>query len=368
MNEQLKGWMNLQTNLEEYALAEFPEDTIEGTIPANSIILLTGDPKAGKSFVAQSWAHSVATGADWLGKKVIPGGVAWVNPDGEHPKFLWERFAALDNYTGIKVKHGETLAAIETFKVGNEQACENLLAGVREGLKLVIIDTLAAAAGTSNLSNQNEFAPIADFAKEIVKAGENHGTSVIWIHHTTKNDDTGVSGSQQILAMASKHFAVKNQKGVISLIVKANRHSQAGELTSLAIEEVEIENGRNSAVIVSGDRSRKRTSPKLQTALEAIRKEGNYEPGEQIPKAIFAKELVALGIGLSTAYRALVAATEDGILMEHPSGKQMAYSFPVSQTFSNSEMGNTQDTFPPLPESLGSGIGKKGEVEEMETF
>jgi hypothetical protein len=33
MNSELKGWMSQQTNLAEYALAEFPEDTIEGLLP-----------------------------------------------------------------------------------------------------------------------------------------------------------------------------------------------------------------------------------------------------------------------------------------------------------------------------------------------
>ncbi len=368
MNEQLKGWMSQQTNLADFALAEFPEHTIEGIVPANSIILLTGDPKAGKSFIAQSWAHSVATGSEWFGRKVISGGVAWVNPDGEHPKFLWERFSALENYTGEKIAYGETLAAIETFQVSNENQKENLLTGVREGLKLVIIDTLAAAAGTSNLSNQNEFAPIADFSKELIKAGGEHGTSVIWLHHTTKTDSRGVSGSQQILAMASQHYSVTNKKGFVILALEANRHGEAGLELPLAIESVELDSGRTSAVIVSGDRHNKKTTPRMRAALEAILKEGNYEPGEEIPKAQFAKELQTQGIKSSTAYRGLVTATEDGLLIEHPSGKQMAYSFPVFQNFPNAEMGKTQEPFPPFPESLGSGIGKKEQQEETETF
>ena len=368
MNEQLKGWISQQTNLEDYALAEFPQDTIDGIIPANSIILLSADPKAGKSFVAQSWAHSVATGTPWLGRDVLRGGVAWVNPDGEHPRFLWERFTALERYTGEKIPYKESLATLETFQISNSQQKENLMNGVQAGIKLVIIDSMAAAAGSMNLSNQNEFFEIGQFSKELILAGEKHGTSVVWICHTTKSDPEGISGSQQILAAASQHYSITNKKGLITLKLQKNRHGAADIDIPLVIETTELENGRTAGVIVSGDKARLKTTPNNRKAIEAILKLGVYEPGEQIPKATFAKELQAQGVSGSTAYRTLVGAVEDGLLVEHPSGKQMAYSFPVSQSFPKENLGEAQTTFSPLPEPLSSGIEKKGTDNLMEFF
>jgi hypothetical protein len=102
--------------------------------------------------------------------------------------------------------------------------------------------------------------------------------------------------------------------------------------------------------------------------LEAIRNSGEYEPGEQIPKATFAKEFVSQGIGSATAYRALVTAAEDGLLLEHPSGKQMAYSFPISQSFPKEELRKAQDNFSSSPEPLSSGNEKEGDASEMDVF
>jgi hypothetical protein len=368
MNSELKGWMSQQTNLAEYALAEFPEDTIEGVIAANSIVMLGADPKTGKSLVAQSWAHSVATGTPWLGREVSAGGVAWVNPDGEHPKFLWERFNALERYTGEPIAYGETLSAIITFQLGNEQHRENLLNGARANLKLVIIDTLAAAAGSANLSNQHEVAPIVEFTKQLLLAGEQNGLSVIWIHHTTKSDPQGLSGSQQIGAFVSQHYSLTNKRDFLTLKLEKDRHGAAGLEIPLAIESTELENGRTSAVIVSGDRTRQKTSPGIRKALMAILNSGEYEPGELIPKSTFVKELIAQEISSSSAYRALTDAVEDGLLVEHPNGKQMAYSFPNSQSSPKEELRKTQDNFPPSPEPLSSGIGKKGKANEMDVF
>jgi hypothetical protein len=368
MNEQLKGWMSLQTNLADYAHIEFPKDTIDGVIAASSIIILAAEPKAGKSMLAQSWAHSVSTGTPWLNREVLQGGVAWVNPDGEHGKFLWERFNALERYTGEEISYGETLAAIETFQLSNEQHKENLLAGARSDLKLVIIDTLAAAAGSANLSNQHEVAPIAEFSKELIKAGERNGLSVVWLHHTTKTDPRGLSGSQQIGALVSQHYSLTNKRGFLTLALEKDRHGAAGLEIPLAIETTELENDRTSAVIVLGGRARQKTSPKCRKALETIRDSGEYVIGEQIPKATFAKELVAHGISSSTAYRTLVDATEDGLLAEHPSGKIMAYSFPISQSLPKDKLGKPQEYFPSFPEPLSSGIGKKVEVESKEVL
>jgi RecA-family ATPase len=366
MNEQLKGWMGLQTNLAEYAHIELPEDTIDGVIAASSIIILAAEPKAGKSMLAQSWAHSVATGTPWLGREVVAGGVAWVNPDGEHGKFLWERFNALERFTGEEIAYGETLAAIETFQLNNEQHKENLLNGARANLKLVIIDTLAAAAGSANLSNQHEVAPIAEFSKQLVKAGEQSGLSVIWLHHTTKADTRGLSGSQQIGALVSQHYSLTNNKGFLNLTLEKDRHGTAGLQIPLSIENMELASGRKSGVIVSGDRTKPKTSEKKRKALEAIRTSGEYQSGEQIPKATFAKELEAQGISNSTAYRTLVEATEDGLLVEHPNGNQKAYSFPISQSSPKADLRKAQDNFPPSPEPLSSGSGKRDENEEME--
>jgi hypothetical protein len=368
MNEQLRGWISQQTNLADYALAEFPKDTIDGVIAASSIVILAAEPKAGKSMLAQSWAHSVATGTPWLGREVIPGGVAWVNPDGEHPKFLWERFNALEQYTGEKIAYEDTFAAIETFQLSNEQHRENLLNGARSNLKLVIIDAMAAAVGSANLSNQHEVFPIGAFSKELIAAGEGNGLSVIWIHHTTKADPEGISGSQQIGAFVSQHYALTNKKGFITLTLKKDRHGAAGREIPLAIESTDLDNGRTSGVIVAGDQTRPNISPKNRKALEAIQNSGEYEPGEQIPKATFAKEFVARGIAQATAYRALVAAAEDGLLLEHPSGKQMAYSFPISQSFSNEELRKAQNNFSSSPEPLSSGSEKEGHTSEMDLF
>lgn len=366
MNAELQGWIALQTNLEDFANTEFPEDTIQGILPANEIVILTGDPKAGKSLIAIHWAHAVATGTDWLGHKVTQGGVAWLNPDGEHPKFLWERFNALAEYSGTKIDYQTTFATIQQFQISNEQHRENLLAGVRSGISLVIIDTLAAAAGTANLSNQNEVFPINQFTKEVIMAAGEQGVTIVWLHHTTKTNNRGISGSQQILANVSRHFSVTKKGDKITLRVEANRHGEADTEIPLAIKAVDLENGRTVPVIVQSDHKNSKTTPRVRNALAEMSRMSDYEPGKEFAKAALVREFDSLGIPKTGAYNAIRAALEDGLLLEHSNGNSKALSFPVSQNFPNRNLGSSPELFPTSPESLDSGIGKKGNSQDEE--
>src|SRR5882724_10245738 len=59
-----------------------PTWLIDGLITADSLAVLYGSPGAGKSFVAQEWALSVAAGRQSLGRAVRQGDVAYVYAEG----------------------------------------------------------------------------------------------------------------------------------------------------------------------------------------------------------------------------------------------------------------------------------------------
>ena len=64
-----------------------PPMLIEGILPDRSLFLLSGKPKAGKSFLALDMAYSVRTGADVFGKYKVnrPGPVVYLAmEDGEY--------------------------------------------------------------------------------------------------------------------------------------------------------------------------------------------------------------------------------------------------------------------------------------------
>jgi hypothetical protein len=61
-----------------------PQWLIGGLAPADGLVVLYGEPGAGKSFVALDWGLSVATGAPWLGREVKQGEVVYIGRAGAY--------------------------------------------------------------------------------------------------------------------------------------------------------------------------------------------------------------------------------------------------------------------------------------------
>jgi hypothetical protein len=68
--------------LKEIADLPPPEWLIEDLVPEDGLVVLYGEPRAGKSFVALAWGLSVATGTPWLGHEVQSGEVVYIYAEG----------------------------------------------------------------------------------------------------------------------------------------------------------------------------------------------------------------------------------------------------------------------------------------------
>jgi hypothetical protein len=51
-------------------------------VPEDGLVVLYGEPRAGKSFLALDWGLSVATGVAWLGHQVKQGEVVYIYAEG----------------------------------------------------------------------------------------------------------------------------------------------------------------------------------------------------------------------------------------------------------------------------------------------
>src|SRR5258708_34501274 len=70
--------------LTDQEIANLPPITwrIDQYVPQGGLTFLYGPSAVGKSFLALSWAMAVATGAEWMGRKVTPGPVVYVAAEG----------------------------------------------------------------------------------------------------------------------------------------------------------------------------------------------------------------------------------------------------------------------------------------------
>src|SRR5215218_10231160 len=81
--------------------AELPEMEwlVEGLFEKDSIVSLFSPPGAGKSFLALSWAMSIASGRPWLGRPVSQGAVIYIASEG--PRGMRRRAAGWMRYHNV---------------------------------------------------------------------------------------------------------------------------------------------------------------------------------------------------------------------------------------------------------------------------
>ena len=119
---------------------------IAGVTPQGGLALLYGQPGIGKSFLALDWALSIATGQDWMDRRVQQGSVVYVYAEGAPG--LKRRIAAW------QATHGQSNCPLWTLprplEVSNGVVRSELLSAIQQAAitpRLLVVDTLARCFG-----------------------------------------------------------------------------------------------------------------------------------------------------------------------------------------------------------------------------
>jgi hypothetical protein len=335
LSNGFQDWFKLQKNLLDYRDCERETWLIDGVLPSGSIVFITGQPKSGKSLVAQHWAHSVATGNDWNGHVTQQGAVFYLYPDGEHPRYLADRFEALDIHTGQRVDYETALRFEDTFAISNQLHRDNVLQGLAfAGLRLVVIDTLAAASPGVDLNNAAAITEISDFAKAIVK-NSNAQTSVVIVLHSPKSNSNGVSGSTQIAAFASLIYGMETkgtngENKTYKLTAIQSRHTSGEYEDAFRAKLIQLE-GENTSIVLATTEPVTHSKTAYKNELEAFFPD--LEPGQWIQQSGFIKEIQSrLKISDSSARRWLTGATNAGVLHRDGNRRETRFCVPSPQS------------------------------------
>lgn len=181
----LEGWGLTAAQMKAQA-HDAPPALIEGLLPAAAVVLLAGEPGVGKSFVALSWAASVAAGAPWCGRAVSAGSgrVAYVLGEG-YLRF-GQRIEAWETTHGQQL--GEGLIFVDGARRGVDLADPEKAEELVEKLELfepdlVILDTFSMLAHVKSENDNAEIAKVFSVAHRIVSRT---GASVVIVHHLSK--------------------------------------------------------------------------------------------------------------------------------------------------------------------------------------
>lgn len=176
---------------------------VPGLLPAG-LSFLVAAPKMGKSWMALDLCLAVASGGEWLGRKVNQGPTLYLDLEDSANRAQARMRTLLDGFTAApETCTFRLLAPIlgpDLFKILDEWIAAN------PGAKVVCIDTfqkIKPATGKNETSYSADYricAPLQSWAQQ-------HNICVLLVHHTNKNKGStdifeGINGSQGLMGSA----------------------------------------------------------------------------------------------------------------------------------------------------------------------
>ena len=175
---------------------------VRGLLESDSLACLSGEPGAGKSFMALSWCFHIAAGLDWCGQRVKPGAVLYIC--GEGRRGIRRRLHALSIETGVPIDEKLLLSVSKTAaNLTSETGVDEVLSVVAEVVKrrgplsLICVDTLSRNFGAGD---ENSTADMQLFVAMLDRLREATGATVAVIHHVGRGDKGRGRGSSVLPA------------------------------------------------------------------------------------------------------------------------------------------------------------------------
>ena len=196
---------------------------IEGLIAMDSLAVLYGPPGAGKSFVAQEWALSVAAGTQSLGRDVRQGDVAYVYAEGGGG--MPGRLRAWRKDRGqLPVRFFGLPAPVEMTNAEEVRVLIEEMREARIAPALIVIDTLARCFGGGNENVQQDMNAFVRGCDVVRRAFA--GATVLVAHHTGW-DTSRERGSNALRAASDTMISLQSRGDMILLRVERQKDAPA---------------------------------------------------------------------------------------------------------------------------------------------
>jgi hypothetical protein len=241
-----------------------PEQLLNGILIANSLAVLVGAPEGGKTFLALSWALSIATGVPWCGRSVRRGPTLYVAAEGTGG--LGKRLRA---WKVANHRTGSTDARFVTVPVAMLDPAEHSRF-VREAIQtlpkppvLIILDTLNR---TFIGGDENSSKDMGEYVRAADRLREETGATVLIVHHAGW-DQTRERGSSVLRGAADTMMLLKTEDERITLTCTKQKdlpHFDSVELRLVKVAE--------SCVLLTADRAPQLSPDELtEKQVEALR-------------------------------------------------------------------------------------------------
>lgn len=284
---------------------------IKGVLPAAGLCVMYGDSGSGKTFLALDLVGAVARGAEWRGKRVRRGRVAYVVAEGVGG--FRDRLDAYASHHGIE---------LSTFALGVIADSPNLLekADVKDLLlalatfgkaDIIVVDTLAQSMPGGNENAGEDMGRVLAHCKAIHRAT---GALVVLIHHSGKDAARGARGWSGLRGAADVQIEVVRSGDDRAAVIDKQKDG-AGEGDEFAFKLVQVVVGKDE----DGEDT---TSCVLNHVASVPRSERKVEPKGANEKLVLRvlEDMADLGDGMVSSNELIEAAVNQ--MIKDPDAKK----------------------------------------------
>jgi RecA-family ATPase len=165
-----------------------PEFYVKDVLPKQGVMLIYGEPKVKKSWLAQYLGFCIATGTDWLGMRTEQARTLIANFEISPLSYHWRLKDMGRHFQMQNLMFYESSPML--MYLDDEHNFNEFAEGVRAiRPKVIILDCMAASFG----GDENDGQQVARWIEKISAIKTENDASVVIIHHTNKNMLSGSS-------------------------------------------------------------------------------------------------------------------------------------------------------------------------------
>tara|TARA_R110002126_G_scaffold177078_1_gene325907 strand:- start:2497 stop:3564 length:1068 start_codon:yes stop_codon:yes gene_type:complete len=235
------------------------EYLIQGILPSPAFGVIFGPPGSGKSFVALSMALAIASGTNWLGRKVTKGKVLYVAAEGVYGMKL--RLQA--NRAAREVNDDNLRFIGMPFDVRDKSSVEGickLLKANGFSPNLIVIDTLARVAVGADENSAKDMGQVVEGLEMLRRET---GATILSIHHSRKDGgvergSSALRGASDVMISCTSEDATKLTE--VTFKCEKMKDDEPFSEFGISFEKIDLDGGKSS-LIASGtvDLSKKKT-------------------------------------------------------------------------------------------------------------
>lgn len=208
-------------------------ELVHGILRQGHKMLISGAPKAGKSFLLIELAVAIAEGGEWIGYQCEQGRVLYLNFEVDEASF-WHRIRNVYQGKGLPVAHPENLDVLNLR--GQAERMDQLTPKLEYLMKrtkysLVIIDPIykVITGDENNASDMGKFCNLFD------RIGRSGGCSVAYCHHHSK----GSQAQKSIIDRASgSGVFARDPDAIVDMTELEISETDRAEIRARFMEEV----------------------------------------------------------------------------------------------------------------------------------